>query len=205
MSRHSKLRKKLYVSKTIQGRILLRVTAYWILYHVVLFHVLFLSSGLTIDGSYASFFDAYADFFWRNSMLLLCAAAVFPIIFRDMLRMTNRVVGPFIRIERTLKAMTEGRRVEPLTVRKRDLVHEFVTAFNNFIEYWNRERAQHLDKRQVGQGDEPQDDERGQLPLPPPPSRRATLLSLPPLLSSRVVATVSRKTRGPCRCGLGLA
>ena len=90
MSRHAKLRKKLYVSGAIQGRILLRVTAYWLLYHAVLWHALFLSSGLTIDGNYISLTDAYVQFFWQHRILLLCAAAVFPIIFRDMLKMTHR-------------------------------------------------------------------------------------------------------------------
>lgn len=142
MSHHAKARKKLYVSGAIQGRILLRITAYWILYHFVLWHTLFLASGLTQDGSYTSLSDAYARFFWKNLVLLMCAAAVFPIIFRDMLKITHRVAGPFVRFERALNTMARGEHVEPITLRKHDMVHEFLDVFNKFIEYHNRKLAQ---------------------------------------------------------------
>lgn len=142
MSQRPKLRKKLYVSRAIQGRILRRFTLCWVLYHLLLWHALFLTTGLLAGGKIQPFFQAYWAFFENNWILLLCAAVVFPLVFGDMLKMTNKIAGPLIRFERALRAMIAGERVEPLAIQKGDMVHEFLDVFNEFIECRNRELAE---------------------------------------------------------------
>ena len=57
--------------------------------------------------------------------------------------------------------MTQGRHVEPITLRKNDLVHEFVGVFNEFIEHYNQELAHRADQ-DVEQAGTPQSDEADQ-------------------------------------------
>jgi hypothetical protein len=142
MSQRPQLRKKLYVSGAIQGRILRRFTLYWVLYHLLLWHALFLTTGLLAGGKIQPFFQAYWAFFEDNWILLLCAAVVFPLVFGDMLKMTNKIAGPLVRFERALRAMSAGQRVEPLAIQKDDMVHEFLDVFNQFIERRNQELAE---------------------------------------------------------------
>lgn len=132
-------RKNLFVCGVIQGRILVRLMLYWGLYHFFLFHALFITSAAFVSGIDDSFIGSYASFVKSNLMLIGCAVVVLPIILRDMLRMTNRVAGPFVQFERALKEMAAGQKVEPIKLRKGDLIGKFVEVFNDFILYHNAE------------------------------------------------------------------
>lgn len=153
MTNNKRQRKTLYVSHAIQGRFLRRVALYWVLYHLVLWHLLFLFDGVLANAQPQSFMDRYSTFFTEHLTLLLCAAFVFPIIFWDMLKLTNRMAGPLVRFERVLKQMTRGDRVEHVKLRKHDMVHEFQDVFNEFIESRNQELEARCDDTPLSAAD----------------------------------------------------
>ena len=73
--------------------------------------------------------------FWTFALL----AAVFPVIFRDILNTTHRIAGPLVRFETVLRQMARGERVEQIHLRKHDLPFELGDALNDFIDVRNKE------------------------------------------------------------------
>ncbi len=132
-----KARKRLFVSRVIQGRMLRHVAVYWLIYHVFLWHTLFLADGLR-GGESLPFVELYAKFLAEHFLLLACGLAVLPMVLWDMLKLTHRAAGPFVRFEQALKEMSQGKQTAKLKLRKNDLVTEFLAVFNDFIEYHNR-------------------------------------------------------------------
>ena len=138
MAHGRRSRKQVYVSRAIQGRLLIRLGAYFVVYHFVLWHILFVTQELPFAGP-ASFMERYAAFFAEHALLLVFMAAVLPILLWDMLKFSHRIAGPFVRFEQALKQMARREVIEPISLRKGDLVHEFLDVFNEFIAARNRE------------------------------------------------------------------
>lgn len=138
------LRRKLFVNKTIQGRALVHLAVYWGIYHVVLWHAMFVYRYFeyyrgVLNGDQMETFGAlYGDFIARHTPMMLCAVALFPIIFYDMLKFTHRVAGPLVRFNNALKALAEGRKVARIKTRDGDLLNEFQDTFNEFLERTGR-------------------------------------------------------------------
>jgi hypothetical protein len=127
----------MYVSRSIQGRMLGRFCAYWVVYHVFL--VFALAMDALLSRKIHSFSQLGATLWQEHYWTLLILVAAFPIIFRDLLRTTQRLAGPLVRFEHVLKQMARGEHVEKVQLRKHDLLFDFQNAFNNFIETRNQQ------------------------------------------------------------------
>src|SRR6516162_9736690 len=108
-------RKKVFVSRAIQGRILARIVKYWLVCSLSLWHALFLIElarytipGLGTRAPRFSPLEAYAQFASQHATLLIASALVFPVILWDMLKLTHQIAGPLVRFEHTLRKMTAG-------------------------------------------------------------------------------------------------
>ena len=137
------LRKKTYVNGRIQGRILGRIAAYWVLYHVVLWHGLFVyrfaqyRAAITTGGEVVPFRDLYGQFCADFYPLIICALFILPAFLLDFVRLTHRIAGPLIRFRTAMQDVMAGKRVEEVTLRQRDLLTDFQTEFNEFLKYYN--------------------------------------------------------------------
>jgi hypothetical protein len=137
------LRKKTFLSATIQGGILWRLSLYWGIYHVVLWHVMFLyrylqyRGELLAGGTPQTFNELYGSFALNNYSLVVCAVALWPIILWDMVRVTHRVAGPLVRFQGALRELAKGKRIDRIRLRKGDLLGEFQEVFNQFLESYN--------------------------------------------------------------------
>jgi len=132
-------RKKLFVSQAIQGRLLRRMVFYWIFFQLFQWHALFLSGGITGVSEPRPFVEMYLGFLSNHVLLFAVGLSALPILIWDMLKLSNRIAGPFVQFERVLKQMTRGERAEPVRLRKGDLVTEFQGVFNEFVESRNQE------------------------------------------------------------------
>jgi hypothetical protein len=136
-------RKKTYINRRVQGRIIGRVAAYWILYHFVLWHGLFVyryaQHRVAVAGGENAlpFRQLYADFCASYSPLLFCAALILPLFMVDFVRMTHRVVGPLVRVRNALQQLMAGERVPSVEFRKGDLITEFESEFNEFLAFYD--------------------------------------------------------------------
>jgi hypothetical protein len=142
MSRPQHQRKQVYVSRAIQGRIVSKLAIYWTTYHLALWHGMFLfhyflyRSQLMADPQMATipFGTQYSQFLSQNYSMLICAVAVAPLIFWDMMKVTHRVAGPLVRFAHTLSDLKQGKKVRPVTLREGDLLTEFRDDFNEYLE-----------------------------------------------------------------------
>jgi hypothetical protein len=152
-------RKQVYVNRMIQGRMLRRFAVMWIVYHMVLWNSMFLYRYLQYRGELLAgapaqpFAELYAQFFAQHYSVLICAAAVLPVLLWDMVRMTHRVAGPLVRFQRALSELAEGRPVDRVQIRKGDLLLEFQEEFNHFLERIGMVRRSGSDSPQGGSRD----------------------------------------------------
>jgi large-conductance mechanosensitive channel len=142
MSRPQHQRKQVYVSRAIQGRIVSKLAIYWATYHLALWHAMFLFHYFLYRGQLMAnpqmtaipFVMQYTQFLAQHYSMLICAAAVFPLIFWDMMKVTHRVAGPLVRFENTLKQLERGEKVRPVTLREGDMLTEYRDSFNSYLE-----------------------------------------------------------------------
>lgn len=132
-------RKKIYVSRLIQGGMLAKLTLYWCVYHLVLWHAMFLfryveyREELFAGGEAVPFTTFYSEFASQHFSLIICALAVFPIVFWDMMRVTHRIAGPLVRFQHTFRQLTRGEKVSPIVLRKGDLLVELQDTVNDYL------------------------------------------------------------------------
>lgn len=121
-------RKQLLVDPRVQWAFLLRAIGYWLL---CLFTVVLLMIFTSILAEPARLFYPDADSPWfRLGPTLLCAVLLLPVVVYDFLRVSNRLVGPVLRLRRAMRALAAGEHVEPLKFRDGDFWREFADEFN---------------------------------------------------------------------------
>ncbi len=70
----------------------------------------------------------------EHSIILLLFMTAIPIIFRDVLRVTHRCVGPLVSIKRALDDLAKGKIIEPVKLRKSDLLHDIADPLNKIAD-----------------------------------------------------------------------
>jgi hypothetical protein len=137
----TKRRQNLFVNADIQGTILRRLVKYWIVYHVALWNTLFLiaffrhaAAALASGAPHFGVSALLKNFALEHWVMLLIPVAVFPLILRDMLRLTHQVAGPLVRFQNALRKLGNGEPVEKFNLRDGDLLTEFHAVFNEFLD-----------------------------------------------------------------------
>lgn len=147
------LRKKQFVSKAIQGRLMIRMVMYCGLLMLSLCTVLLLqfcvsNSGDLISGNARTVGSLFGDFLIEQcSVILTVTLFLAPLICLDMMKLSHRFAGPLVRFESVLNKMKQGEILEPVKLRKGDLMGEFQDVFNDFIAVHN-ERLEQLEQLQ---------------------------------------------------------
>lgn len=132
-------RKRLFVNREIQGRLLARTALYWVLYHAVLWMAMFFyryaeHRGAMMAGAEPrSFADLYGQFVHEHHSMWFCAFAILPIVLWDLLKFSHRVVGPLVRFQRTLESLTAGETIQEVRLRRGDLLFDLQTTFNQYL------------------------------------------------------------------------
>lgn len=148
-------RKKEFVNKKIQGKLLVRLAVYWIVYHVMLWHAMFLyrfmyyRGEVLAGGRSLSFSQLYSQFVETHFSLIVCAVLVFPVILWDMLKLSHKVAGPLVRFQHALRQLGRGEYVERISLRKGDLLTDYQDAFNEFLD-----QTQQREKPATATGDD---------------------------------------------------
>ena len=137
---NQKKRARLFVNRTIQGRLLGRTTLYWILYHGVLWMAMFMyryaeyRGTLLAGATPRTFNNLYGEFVRENFSLWVCSLAILPIVLWDLLCFSHRIVGPLRRFEVALQDLTAGKSVPAVKLREHDLLPELQNAFNAYLQ-----------------------------------------------------------------------
>lgn len=132
-------RKRLFVNRDIQGRLLARTALYWVLYHSVLWMAMFFyryaeHRGAVMAGAEPRpFSDLYGQFVHEHHSMWFCAFMILPIVLWDLLKFSHRVVGPLVRFQRTLESLTAGETVTDVKLRRGDLLFDLQNSFNQYL------------------------------------------------------------------------
>jgi hypothetical protein len=117
-----------FIDAKVQGALLARTTIYWMF---CLFSVsLMLMCWKAFTGPPMRFVDLMADLFNRFGPGLVASLVLLPVALMDVLRLSNRFVGPVGRLRKGLKDLASGNRTEPLLFSDDDFWREMAGDFN---------------------------------------------------------------------------
>ena len=111
-----------FIDRQVQGALVVRTVVYWLF---CLFAVsLMLICWNAYVGPSKRFVDLVADVFDRYAPALLASLILMPIVAMDVVRLSNRFVGPVMRLRGSLKELAAGQPVPPLKFRDNDFWRE---------------------------------------------------------------------------------
>ena len=123
-----------FVDKDVQGALAIRVIVYWAACLWGIFCVLagfpvFVTSwlappGVPSPGEIVA--DTWSDF-WPA---MLASLLMLPLLIKDVIRTSNRFVGPFFRLRGAMRKLAEGEPVADIRFRKNDFWYEVAEDFN---------------------------------------------------------------------------
>ncbi len=121
-------RKQLFVDSKVQGALALRVVLYW--GACLLTMTLMLVCWRILTGSARAFYLQLDEMWFHYKPALVASILLLPLVVVDVLRLSNHFAGPMVRLRRAMRALAEGKRVEPIHFRENDFWREFADEFN---------------------------------------------------------------------------
>jgi hypothetical protein len=128
MQKKNNQRKRLFVDAKVQGALIKRVLIYWFLCLATL--ALLILCWRTIFGPARMFYLHFDDLWFHYGPAAIGSLALLPLVVYDIVRLSNRFVGPLVRLRRSLRALARGEEVAPLTFRNGDFWQDFAVEFN---------------------------------------------------------------------------
>jgi hypothetical protein len=117
-----------FIDPSVQGTLLVRVAIYWLF--CLLSITLMLICWRVYSGPPQRFFDLLAAIFQQHAPALAASLIVLPVVMMDVLRLSNRFVGPVMRLRGGLKELADGRPAQPLNFRDNDFWRDAAADFN---------------------------------------------------------------------------
>ncbi len=121
-------RKQLFVDPKVQGALIGRVILYWVVCLITI--TLMLLCWRIVTGPARMFWTHFDDMWFHFGPALIASFVLLPLIVLDLLKLSNRFVGPLVRLRRGVRALTAGEHVEPIKFREGDFWHDFAEEFN---------------------------------------------------------------------------
>jgi hypothetical protein len=129
-----------FIDREVQGALMLRVMLYW------MFCLLSISLMLICWNAYTGpsrrFIELATELYHRYGPALSASLMLLPIVMMDVLRMSNRFVGPVLRLRRGLRDVAEGRPAQPLNFRDDDFWRDMANDFNRAAAHVARATAE---------------------------------------------------------------
>jgi len=121
-------RKHFFVDPKVQGWLIFRVVLYWIVCLSTI--ILLLLCWRIITGPARIFYTHFDDMWFHYGPALVASFVVLPLVIIDLIRFSNRFVGPMLRLKRSMRQLARGEDVEPIEFRDSDFWQEFANEFN---------------------------------------------------------------------------
>lgn len=125
----SNSRSTIFIDRKVQGALARRIAVHWCTFFTLAALCLFAqeyflgepNSGIVDKAKTVA--NQYAFFF----LLLLCMV---PAFLYDTVKLSNRFVGPVLRLKNSLRSLADGHNVSPIKFRGGDFWHELASDFN---------------------------------------------------------------------------
>ena len=118
----------LLVDREVQGTLLLRAAIYWAFCLISISLMLLCWSAYS--GPPRRFIDLTTDLYFRYGPAMAASLILLPIVLLDVIRTSNRFVGPVVRLRAALRELAENRPAQPLNFRDDDFWRDMATDFN---------------------------------------------------------------------------
>ena len=117
-----------FIDRKVQGALVVRTAIYWMFCLFSVWLMLICWSACTEPPK--PFNALVVDLYHRYGPGLLSSLLVMPIAAMDVVRLSNRFVGPVMRIRMALSELAAGRPVEPIHLRDDDYWREMAGSLN---------------------------------------------------------------------------
>ena len=122
------MRKSVFVDPTVQGALIVKIVLYWAVCLISVTATLLcwrivVSPGWPVHVQLADLWSHYGP-------AAIAAILLLPLMIVDSVRLSNRFVGPLLRLRRSLRELARGEAVEPLEFRGADFWQEIADEFN---------------------------------------------------------------------------
>lgn len=122
------IRKHIFVDPKVQGALVARVVFYWFVCLITI--ALMLLCWHIVTGPARLFYTLFDDMWFFYGPPAIASFMLLPLVIFDIIRMSNRFVGPLLRLRRSMRALAHGEPVEPIEFRDNDFWHDFADEFN---------------------------------------------------------------------------
>jgi hypothetical protein len=123
-----RLRKRLFVDSKVQGALLVRAAVYWLCCIAVMTVMLICWEVFSAPGSISEI--QFDQLWYRYAPALAASLLMLPFILLDVVRISNRIVGPIFRMRNYMRQLAEGKPVESLQFRQDDFWRDMAGEFN---------------------------------------------------------------------------
>ncbi len=123
------------VDRQVQGSLIARTIAYWFFFQFSA--VLMLICWESYTGPARGFLTLATDLVQRYGPALLASCLLLPIVMMDVVRLSNRFVGPVVRLKGALRALAAGENVKPLLFRDNDYWRDMAGDLNEVARQLN--------------------------------------------------------------------
>jgi hypothetical protein len=128
MSDKKRLRKHLFVDPRVQGALVARVVLYWVVCLISM--MLLLLCWQILTGPARLFHKQFGELWFYYEPAVIASCLLLPLVIIDVVRFSNRFVGPLLRLRRSMRELSRGEYVEPLKFRDTDFWREIADEFN---------------------------------------------------------------------------
>ena len=126
-------RKKKFVDRKIQGRLLLGIAAHWLLYFMLIMSAIPMWHVLTVSGFSQPLTKILADSWGSMTPVFLFLAAVLPIFIWETVQIQQPIRGPHLSTTQHDPKHNAGEEVRPIRFREDDFWHDLADDFNTMM------------------------------------------------------------------------
>ena len=140
-------RKQVWNSKEFQGALAIRCAMYWFFCLCTIF--LFVAVAQAFSGELDSAGQMFSKLWKQYSSAVLASVLILPLVVWDVIKFSNRIVGPLHRLESNMEQLAKGHEVRPLVFREGDFHHSLANQFNKLAEAKNKVANQSFEKEEL--------------------------------------------------------
>jgi hypothetical protein len=152
MSENKYTRKQLFVDPKVQGTLVFRVVAYWVI--CVFTMALMLLCWRMLTGPARPPLTQLDDMWFHFGPALVASFILLPLVIYDILRTSNRFTGPMFRLRRCMRELAEGKEVKPIRFRGSDFWQDLAKDFNAVVQRVHDAETQQTRGREASQPQE---------------------------------------------------
>ena len=129
-------RKKLLVDARVQGALAMRAVMYWCCWLLAVAVVLCIWR--TLSGPRLLLHEYFVELWYQFAPAIVVSILLLPLVVFDVLRFSNRFVGPVYRLKRSMKDARYGEVLSAIRFRDDDFWQDVANEFNALMAHVNR-------------------------------------------------------------------